>query len=134
MSYWKLLPTALLVLALAACGAEQETDGMDAGQEQETTEAEPTGRDTREDTTLADPEEAWEEPSETSRELWALIQEDQSELTGEQQRALQACAEIRLRDHDIEMEDAVQECRDEMEEMAEEQEEGEDEEEGGEEG
>lgn len=128
MSYWKLLPTAFLALALTACGGEQEMGQLDAGQEQETTEAEPTGRDTGEDTTLVDPEEAWEEPGETSRELWALIQEEQSELTGEQQRALQACAEIKLRDQDIEMEDAVTECREEMEEMAEEQEEGEGEE------
>lgn len=126
MNHWKLLAAAMLALALAACGTEEDTGPADAAQESETAAADAGERERARDTSLAEPEEVMEEPNETSRELWDLIQEEHSELTDEQQRALQACAEIRLRDQDIAMEDAVEECRGEMEEMAEEQEEEED--------
>lgn len=124
MTYWKLLTVALVTLGIAACGSDEEPERM-GGEDAERTEA-TTGEAGREglleEEMPSDPEEAMGEPPEESRELWAIIQEEQSELTGEQQRALQACAEIRVRDQEISLEDAVEECRQEMEEMAEEQE------------
>lgn len=131
MIHWKLFPMALLALALAACGGDGdgESGGTQAGQERAAAPAGDTGREGPWEDTPDDPGEMAGKPGEESRELWAIIQEEQSELSGEHQRALQACAEIKLRDNDITMEDAVLECREEMEEMAEEQQE-EDEDEG----
>lgn len=136
MTYWKLLTVALVTLGIAACGGDEEPDRM-GGEDAERAEATTgeTGREGPWEETPSDPEEAMGEPTEESRELWAIIQEEQSELTGEQQRALQACAEIKIRDQETPMEDAVEECRQEMEEMAEEQEDEESDENGdGEEG
>lgn len=131
MIQWKLLPATLLVLALAACGAEQEdAERAATGQQRDTTASEPAAGGDAGNVDLAEQEEALEEPSETSRDIWALIQEEHSELTGEQQRAMQACAEIKLRDQDITVDEAVQACREELEELAEEQEEEDEEEEG----
>jgi hypothetical protein len=132
MTYWKLLTVGLVTLGMAACGGDEEPERM-GGQDTERTEATTgeTGREGPWEETPSDPEEAMGEPPEESRELWAIIQEEQSELTGEQQRALQACAEIKIRDQDIALEEAVVECREEMEEMAEEQQD-EEENEGGE--
>lgn len=123
MTYWKLLTVALVTLGIAACGGDEEPDrssGEDAERAEATTGE--TGREGPWEETPSEPEEAMGEPPEESRELWAIIQEEQSELTSEQQRTLQACAEIKIRDQDVAMEDAVGECREEMEEMAEEQE------------
>lgn len=133
MSHWKILAATLLALALAGCGGEQETGEVEPGDRSTETAPEEAGREGPYEETPQDPEEMEVEPPEESKELWAVIQEEQSELTGEQQRTLQACAEIKIRDNDIAMEDAVQECRDEMEELAEEQQQEEEEEDGGEE-
>lgn len=131
MTYWKLLTVALVTLGIAACGGDEEPDRMD-GEEAERAEATTgeTGREGPWEETPSDPEEAMGELPEESRELWAIIQEEQSELTGEQQRALQACAEMKIRDQETPTQDAVEECRAEMEEMAEEQEDGESDENG----
>lgn len=126
MTYWKFLTVALVTLGIAACGGEEEpgrTGGEDAERAEATTGD--AGGEGPLKETPSEPEEAMDEPPEKSRELWAIIQEEQSELTGEQQRALQACAEIKVRDQETPLEDAVEECREEMEEMAEEQEDGE---------
>lgn len=123
MTYWKLLTVALVTLGIAACGGDEEAERAEA------TTGE-TGREGPWEETPSDPEEAMGELPEESRELWAIIQEEQSELTGEQQRALQACAEMKIRDQETPTQDAVEECRAEMEEMAEEQEDGESDENG----
>lgn len=131
MIHWRLLPVALLALGLAACGGDGEADRADTGNGGPKAAAEESGRDGPFSESPSEAAEVSQETSENSRELWAMIQEDHSELTDEQQRTLQSCAAIRIRDQGVSMEESLRQCRDEMEETLQEEEEDEEQEEEG---
>lgn len=128
MNHWRLLPVALLALGMAACGGEGEADRADTGNGGPKTTAEASGRDGPFSESPSEPAEISEETSENSRELWAMIQEAHSELTDEQQRSLQSCAAIRIRDQGVSIEESLRQCRGEMEERLQEEEEDEEQE------
>lgn len=121
MSIGKTILGTLLALSLAACGSnEGDTDAASA--ENPRTAPDAASADSGESKPAPpDPEEIMDSTDQRSREVWSLIQEEHSRLTEGQQRSLQACAELAIRDRDVTIEQAVKDCYEGMKEEAQEQ-------------
>lgn len=119
MSIRNLVTLIFLTLGLAACGQGGESGSQEA--QKAAAESREGARDSEPE--MPDPEAVMSSTDEHSQEIWQLIQENHSDLTDQQQRSLQACAELAVAEEGAAVDQAVAQCREEMEELAEEQQE-----------
>lgn len=117
MTHMKPIAAALLALALAACGGGE--------QEEEIRTEQPAQRDVAPaevPETWEQAEEEWQARREDSDALWDRVTERAPDLNPEQQRALQSCIVLALRQSGVSEDEAFEECRAEVEEVTTEEE------------